>query len=707
MTPAPLLLIVGMHRSGTSLLGALLSACGIAMPGPLIDGDTHNPEGYFERADVTALQEQLLIDLERWWPAPRGMQALPEGWLNSQLGEQALEQLMQLLQTERHSSPWAIKDPRSSLLVPLWQAACQRLGIPLQLVLAVRDPSEVSVSLVRRDQAITGMDGWRAQRLWWHHNAAVLQHGAHLSLHVLHYSHWFDPAQGLRQLHALVPAADATDLKAILATTVNPAHRRSHREALPCALDAAVMAFNRRLEALAIDSSQRDLLLHWLQGQPELPDLAPLPHRGLHRWFPQPRRKRVTSHPWGYVAELVCGSEELALQQQLEHWRLHGFEANELERFAALPAARPCAEPWDAAGQSVAIQVRGEDPQATNSQAWLAQCPLQSASSIQAVSFGATKASAVALNLADVIPGPVGAAELLQLAQLERVWDPIATRVQLLRQLGVKASWLPLKPSAHQGPRRWPNATTPAVQFLIAGVQKGGTTALAAYLRQHPQLFIPATKELHFFDDESLNWQQPEQLRPHYHAPFKDAPEGALWGEATPIYSYWWPAMARIWSYNPGMRFILCLRNPIERAYSHWAMETARQWDTLSFPEAIALEEERCRAELPQQHRVFSYVSRGFYSEQLRRLWNFFPREQTLILRQEQLLEEPALCLKVVHSFLGVEPLEPPEPLRANNRHYQCPMDSAVRGQLNRLFKPEIEQLEEMLDWDLGHWFVN
>ena len=62
---APLTLIVGMHRSGTSLLGSLLPACGIAMPGPLLAGDTHNPEGYFERADVTALQEQLLIDLDR------------------------------------------------------------------------------------------------------------------------------------------------------------------------------------------------------------------------------------------------------------------------------------------------------------------------------------------------------------------------------------------------------------------------------------------------------------------------------------------------------------------------------------------------------------------------------------------------------------------------------------------------------------------
>jgi hypothetical protein len=110
-----------MHRSGTSLLGSLLPACGIAMPGPLIPGDTHNPEGYFERADVTTLQEQLLIDLERWWPSPQGHQPLPEGWLQSATGQQALDTLVALLKPEltRQQGNWAIKDPRSSLLLPL------------------------------------------------------------------------------------------------------------------------------------------------------------------------------------------------------------------------------------------------------------------------------------------------------------------------------------------------------------------------------------------------------------------------------------------------------------------------------------------------------------------------------------------------------------------------------------------------------------
>jgi hypothetical protein len=240
--------------------------------------------------------------------------------------------------------------------------------------------------------------------------------------------------------------------------------------------------------------------------------------------------------------------------------------------------------------------------------------------------------------------------------------------------------------------------------FLIAGVQKGGTTALADYLRQHPALFMPAAKELHFFDDESLNWQQPQDHYGSYHAQFSDAPAGSLWGEATPIYSYWWPAMARIWAYNPEMRLILCLRNPVERAYSHWAMETGRSWDTLPFPEAITSEAERCRAALPQQHRVFSYTSRGFYSEQLRRLWSFFPREQTLILRQEELLKDPGDTLSRVHRFLGVDPLIPAQTLKANRGNYANPMDPALRNHLQQLFNPEITQLEQLLNWDLSQW---
>jgi hypothetical protein len=191
---------------------------------------------------VTALQEQLLIDLDRWWPGPRGMEPLPEGWLATELGQHALWQLTALLHSEVISLPMAIKDPRSSLLLPLWIAACEQLGISLKVLLAVRDPAEVTSSLVRRDQIATGMDGWRAQRLWWKHNAEVLRQGRRLPLQVVHYSYWFDPVQGLKQLQRLMPNHPIEELKAVLATTVKPAHRRSNRQELPCRLAGAVLA---------------------------------------------------------------------------------------------------------------------------------------------------------------------------------------------------------------------------------------------------------------------------------------------------------------------------------------------------------------------------------------------------------------------------------------------------------------------------------
>ena len=455
MTTAPLLLIVGMHRSGTSLLGSLLPACGIGMPGPLISGDIHNPEGYFERADITALQEQLLIDLERWWPSPRGMHPLPAGWLESPLGQQALADLIALLQpeAERQQSPWAIKDPRSSLLLPLWKAACQQLSIPLKLLLAVRDPAEVMVSLVRRDQAVTGMDGWRAQRLWWHHNAQVLRDGRDLPLHVVSYSHWFDATKGLKQLRGLAPSASDAELRAVLSGCVKPAHRRSHRQPQPCPLASQVRQLDQRLTALALQPNTREGLLHWLDQQPGLPAQAPPARRRsafkgcINNWLGQPPSNRVASHPWGFLAEAVCGSQGPEAEHQLAFWLQHGFRDFELERFAALAGAQPPAEPFQAAGQSVAVQLRGGDLCGWSPHAWLQHVPIRGSDAIAAVPLGSLQATAIALNLAEVTPGAQTASELLQLAALERVWDPNPERVRLLRQFGINASWL--QPGRH------------------------------------------------------------------------------------------------------------------------------------------------------------------------------------------------------------------------------------------------------------------
>jgi len=467
--PAPLLLIVGMHRSGCSLVGSLLTACGIAMPTTLNAGE------------ITNLQEQLLIDLERWWPAPRGMQPLPEGWLSSPRGQTALAELIALLRVERdrQQGPWAITDPRSSLLLPLWKAACQELEIPLRLLLASRDPAEVMVSLVRRDQAATGMDGWRAQRLWWHHNAQVLRDGRDLPLQVLSYGQWFDPQKALQQLKSLAPEMAPSELRAILASTVKPSHRRSHQQALPSGLAPQVKDLHRRLEALALESCQRDSVLGWLEQQPELPAVAPLPRlrsrvkRHVNTWRGRPPTNHVATHPWGYLVEMVCGSQGPVAEHLLASWLEHSFRDFELARFSALPGPAPQAEPWLASSATATIQVRGGDLNSWPTHALVQRCPVENRTTIRAVACGSAEASPVLLNLAalNLQEGPAAAKELLNWTQFERVWDTDPERVRILRQFGVNASWL--NPS-NETPQTTPQAEPWQAQHPVVHIQVRG-----------------------------------------------------------------------------------------------------------------------------------------------------------------------------------------------------------------------------------------
>jgi hypothetical protein len=237
---------------------------------------------------------------------------------------------------------------------------------------------------------------------------------------------------------------------------------------------------------------------------------------------------------------------------------------------------------------------------------------------------------------------------------------------------------------------------------MIAGAQKAGTTALADYLREHPQIHIPSKKELHFFDDEEQLWPDPDLETLHDN--FRDAKPGQLWGDATPITMYWERCAERIWRYNPSIRMIVVLRNPIERAYSHWSMERRRGQETLSFLEAIQLEADRARTALPLQDRVHSYVDRGRYSEQIRRLWRWFGKTNILILKQEDLSTNPQSTLNKVYEFLSIDRHVIEETIIANKGEYTEPIESTTRSQLIDSLRGEIISIEKMLGWDCADW---
>ena len=212
---------------------------------------------------------------------------------------------------------------------------------------------------------------------------------------------------------------------------------------------------------------------------------------------------------------------------------------------------------------------------------------------------------------------------------------------------------------------------------------------------------MPQTKkELHFFDREVENTDYEK-----YHANFKPKPKHRVIGEASPIYMYWETAPYRIWKYNPKMKWILVLRNPVERAFSAWNMETKRGKEKLSFAEAIEKELERCREALPLQHRVFSYVDRGFYAHQVRRLSNIFGKDNCLVLLNEELRNDHTKTLRRVFEFLGIAKSFVPPEASVFEQEYMDKIDNQFRSRLIDMFYFDVKELEKLLGRDLSAWY--
>ncbi|MFG1397737.1 sulfotransferase [Roseixanthobacter pseudopolyaromaticivorans] len=243
------------------------------------------------------------------------------------------------------------------------------------------------------------------------------------------------------------------------------------------------------------------------------------------------------------------------------------------------------------------------------------------------------------------------------------------------------------------------------VSTFVCGVQKGGTTSLFEYLRSHPDLAAPYHKEPHFFDNESIDWNRPDYGMLEAAFPVDDGRERF---EATPIYSFWPPAMERIQAYNPKARLIFLFRDPCERAWSHWCMAYARGEEDMLFADAIR----EGRARIPSMPvsealRQFSYVERGFYASQVRRAMALFPAGQLLFLRSRDLAHDQHATLARIASFLGLAPFPIMTPKRAcvrPARAWPCYPTQADHALLSRLLRPEVEAFAELTGLDVSGW---
>lgn len=177
--------------------------------------------------------------------------------------------------------------------------------------------------------------------------------------------------------------------------------------------------------------------------------------------------------------------------------------------------------------------------------------------------------------------------------------------------------------------------------FLVCGAQKAATTSLYAYLRQHPQIYLPETKELNYFN---LNWDKSLAWYEDLFASWSGQPAV---GEVSPLYIWEEQVPERIAQTLDSPRLIFLLRNPIDRAYSNYWFNVSRaaQNPAVGFSQAIRNKEGEYR-----------YLSKGLYGQQLTRYAALFPRERLLVLYTEDLKSNPHTTLKRVFEFLDVVP---------------------------------------------------
>ena len=252
---------------------------------------------------------------------------------------------------------------------------------------------------------------------------------------------------------------------------------------------------------------------------------------------------------------------------------------------------------------------------------------------------------------------------------------------------------------------------TPKLDFIIAGAQKAGTTALADLIESHPKIKMPHKDELHrtiqparhFFDDEERFAQTDIDYTPLQRGCVRKR-KSTLLGSCTPIYIYWRTAMERIWNYNSKIKLLVLLRNPADRAFSHWNMQRDRGLESLDFLAAVQEEKNRAREAMPFQLRKFSYVDRGLYAEQIDRVFRYFPREQVEVIKFEQFRRDARKTLDAVCNFIGVEPLQNLNNVETGSTPYARKMTRSERQYLVDLYKSDIDRLEKLLGWDCSDW---
>ena len=256
----------------------------------------------------------------------------------------------------------------------------------------------------------------------------------------------------------------------------------------------------------------------------------------------------------------------------------------------------------------------------------------------------------------------------------------------------------------------WRQRVLPDV--IIPGVQKCGTSSLFAWMVQHPEVHGSIPKEVHYFDGGRTSARDDWPLgEPWYraHFPTRARVGGGIAIEATPRYMLHPTAPERIASALPDVRLIVLLRDPVERAISHYFHEKKRGREPLGLLEALDAETERIGLRDDGSYPIdreewirASYVLRGMYADQVERLFASIDPDRILVLESDHMFAEPGRTLRTVFEFSGVRPDVIPSDLSPRMVGRHSDVDPEARAYLERLFQEPNRRLYDLIGEDYG-----
>jgi hypothetical protein len=239
-----------------------------------------------------------------------------------------------------------------------------------------------------------------------------------------------------------------------------------------------------------------------------------------------------------------------------------------------------------------------------------------------------------------------------------------------------------------------------SVDAVIAGAQRSGTTWLARVLSQHPSIALANNKEAHLFDRADV--QESGLSREILMEFFPGSHDEKLWLDATPSYLYLAGCLEALKASNPDVKVIVILRNPGQRALSHYYHCRWLSLEPKSLLGALVAEPKRLRAgrhnfiDPNSPHRTWSYLDRGRYRRQIGRLLKLFP--QALVVPFPKIISHPNELLIDVQRYLGVEIIHL-EILPVQNKHEARPSHTFLSKLISLLLEFDTRSTRKLLGW--------